>query len=71
MDYLLILLHDLLGEFLLLLVALTVFELFVQLLKKFYLCIQLFNDTFFFFDLVFKTVDLVAVEVLELILELV
>lgn len=64
MDYLLILLHDLLGEFLLLAIAVSILFLLLQLLKKADLGTQFLDILLLFLDYVLKIVYLVSFQIL-------
>lgn len=63
-DYLLILLHDLLGEFLLLAIAVSILFLLLQLLKKADLGTQFLDILLLFLDYVLKIVYLVSFQIL-------
>jgi hypothetical protein len=63
-DDLLILLHDLLGEFLLLAIAVSILFLLLQLLKKTDLGIQFLDILLLFLDYVLQIVDLVSFQIL-------
>lgn len=63
-NYLLILLHDLLGEFLLLAITVSILFLLLQLLKKTDLGVQLLYILLLFLDYVLKIVHLVSFQIL-------
>lgn len=69
-DYLFILLHDLMGKFFFFLVAISILFLLIQFLKEFYLCIEFFNGFIFLFYHVLQVIHLVPFEVLFLIFDL-
>lgn len=63
-DDLLILLHDLLGQFLLLAIAVSILFLLLQLLKKTDLGSQFLDILLLFLDYVLQIVDLVSFQIL-------
>lgn len=64
MNYLLVLLHDLLRKFLLLAIAVSILFLLLQLLKKTDLGSQFLDILLLFLDYVLEIVDLVSFQIL-------
>jgi hypothetical protein len=70
MNYLFVLLHNLVGKLFLLSVGVSVFLLSVKLFEEAHLSVKFLDDAFLVLDLVFEGVYLVAVEVLESVAQL-
>lgn len=67
MNYLLVLLHDLLRKFLLLAIAVSILFLLLQLLKKTDLGSQFLDILLLFLDYVLEIIDLVSFQILLLV----